>query len=114
MKTKAEQRIELAKDVLKWIGTEKLDVKAVRGYFEPFPKRSDSRFVGKQLKDVLPKMEKCEVCGIGGMFYAHIMRYNNYEIGYIGVRFCVSSFNIHDTLKMFSSRTLNIIERSFE
>ena len=111
MKTKAEQRIEIAKDVLKWIKTDKLKVLSLNTYFVP---KTNARYCGKQLKDVLPKIKKCEVCALGGLFYAHIMRYNEFEIDKWGVSNVGSRTDIVYKLGMFSLGELTHIENSFE
>ncbi len=113
MKTKAAQRVEIAKDVLKWIKAEKLTIQAHSCYFDAKPINSNYQYVGKQLKQVLPKLKKCTVCALGSLFYANIMRYNKNEIKY-GISGVGFSGEIRRTLKMFSRPMMNDIERSFE
>ena len=111
MKTKAEQRIEIAKDVLKWIKTGKIKVLARNCYFNPITNLSYS---GEQLKDALPQISNCEVCALGGLFYAHIMRYNDFEIDRWGINYIDGRREMVGELKMFSERVLQNIEASFE
>ncbi len=115
MKTKAEQRaeqrIEIAKDVLKWIRTGMIVAITSNAYFRPL---TNNKYNGKQLKDVLPKIKKCEVCAKGAMFYAHVMRHNDLVIPESGV----ANMNYYGeeclNLTMFTETMLGKIEDAFE
>ena len=80
-KTKAEQRIEIAKDVLKHIKANKIIAKT-RTYFKP---KVRGKHAGKQLKEILPKIRECKVCALGSIFYSYINRYNNFVIPELGI-----------------------------
>ncbi len=111
-KSKAQLRVEIAKDVLKHIKAEKIVTEKLV-YFEA---SSDSSHCGEQLKDVLPKLNDCRVCALGGMFYAHVNRNNKYQINtdYRNDIVKVHSDDMRNELSMFSNTQLWKIEISFE
>jgi len=108
-KTKPELRVEIAKDVLKHIKANSFIPEAMT-YFEV---KSKHKYVGRQLKDILPKIKECRVCAIGGMFYSYVMRHNNYEIDVDGVR-CVDPDENRKLMSMFTTKQLELIEGAFE
>lgn len=118
MKTKmtnTEKRVLIAKDVIKLIKAKKIVVESGK-YFKL---NSRYEYVGKQLNKVLPKIKKCEVCALGGLFYSYVMKYNNYEIDENGINYigkiCNSGYEMRDLLKsIFSEKQLYLIECAFE
>ena len=107
-----EKRIEIAKDVIKWIKAKKITVKTEHYFIA----RTKSSYIGKQLKEVLPKIKTCQVCALGGLFYSYVMKYNNYEIAGSGI----GSVNVRDIgmrillEDIFTIKQLYLIECAFE
>jgi len=115
MKTKAEQRIEIAKDVLKHLKANKITAECAV-YFKPDNK---GMFEGQQLKDILPKIKNCKVCALGGIFYSYVARHNNYQLnGGLGYRGLQNLDNEHrqmrSAMEMFQEKQLHLIEYAFE
>ncbi len=113
-KTKAQLRIEIARDVLKHIKAKNITVKS-GNYFIPVVK-NNARYEDKQLQEVLPKLKECRVCALGGMFYAFVDKYNNFEISSLGVEYSSQyrDSKIRELLDMFSKDQLYLIECAFE
>jgi len=109
-KSKAELRIEIAKDVLKHIKAGSF--RTERGTYFAVRLKKPSR--GEQLKRVLPQAEKCTVCALGGLFYGHIIRHNGLEIDSPETHLHFNDLKIHKELTMFSKMQLDAIESAFE
>ena len=111
MKTKAEQRIEIAKDVLKHIKANKIIAKT-RTYFKP---KVRGKHAGKQLKEILPKIRECKVCALGSIFYSYINRYNNFVIPELGISEVEDmDIEMRELMSMFPESQLHLIETAFE
>ena len=110
--TKPEKRVLIAKDVIKLIKAKKIVI-TTGEYFLP---HSRYEYVGKQLNKVLPKIKKCEVCALGGLFYSFVSKYNNYEINDYGINKIENYVDgMRDTLEdIFSKKQLYLIECAFE
>ena len=110
--TKPEKRVLIAKDVIKLIKAKKIVIQGGR-YFQV---GSRGRYIGKQLKDVLPKIPKCQVCALGGLFYSYVLKYNNYEIDDDGlININEKDDEMRGLLKdIFSIAQLHLIECAFE
>ena len=110
--TKPEKRVLIAKDVIKLIKAKKIVIQGGR-YFQV---GSRGRYIGKQLKDILPKIPKCQVCALGGLFYSYVSKYNNYEIDDEGL---ININEKDDEMRgllndIFSKNQLYLIECAFE
>jgi hypothetical protein len=70
--TKAEARVAVAKDVLKWIDAGKLDVRHETYFYANREMRGDDGL----LRDELAELGPCEVCAICAMFYAQVALFN--------------------------------------
>ncbi len=110
-KTKAAQRVEIAKDVIKHIKAKKITTKS----WTYFDASNLSKYSGKQLKEVLPKLKKCEVCALGGMFYSYVNRYNDFTVpkstnGDVEIR----DYDMRNVMKIFTTPQLYLIETAFE
>ena len=109
---KSEKRIAIAKDVIKLIKAKKITVQTEHYFIA----RTKSSYIGKQLKEVLPKIKTCQVCALGGLFYSYVMKYNNYEIAGSGI----GSVNVRDgnmrrlLEDIFTLKQLTLIECAFE
>jgi len=111
--TKAEKRVAIAKDVLKWI-----KVGMIRpehdGYFEMDDKlktKIDSIEGKKELQELLPGTT-CNVCAKGALFIADIMKRDNFttkNLSFIGNCTIVKRLD-----GIFSENQLNLIETAFE
>ena len=110
--TNPEKRVLIAKDVIKLIKADKIIIKRGRYFYTGLT----PTYKGKQLKDILPKIKKCEVCALGGLFYSYVSKYNNYEINYDGLRYIDEMDDeMRDLLKdIFSVKQLRLIECAFE
>ena len=109
-KSKAELRIEIAKDVLKHTKTDKIIART--GVY--FNAQAETAHYDEQLQDVLPELKECEVCALGGLFYSYVKRHNNYTIDDPGTTIIVDSFSMVNLMTMFSSIQLFKIECAFE
>lgn len=122
-KPKAEQRVSVAKDVLKQVN-DKFYRPTSGTYLEVRNLRKDLPVVPK-----LDKMfsalgtvgAKCEVCGIGGCFVSLIRLGNNAETSLLTKTEEVRNFDTVDSYdmrrmlgKVFSSSQLSLIECAFE
>ena len=108
-KTKAEQRIEIAKDVLRHIKAKTLVAKT-KAYLDP---QGKGQFCGKSLKEVLPRLKTCRVCIIGGIFYSYVNRHNNFEIDEAGIS-GIRDWGMMDAISMFSNKQMRLMECAFE
>ena len=112
-KTKAQLRIEIAKDVLKHIKANRITVET-GDYFEP-KVRGNAIYKGKQLKEVLPKLKECRVCALGGLFYSYVSKYNNFQIDVNGIGWTdFYGGEMRELMGMFSKHQLYLIECAFE
>lgn len=112
-KTNAELRVEIAKDVLKHIETEKIVAKIKWVYFDPC---SRNKYKGKQLQEILSKLKKCKVCALGGMFYSYVDRHNKFKLTGEGGLQSVNENPraMRDSMSMFTEKQLFLIECAFE
>ena len=109
-KTKAQLRIEIAKDVLKHIKANKIIAKT--GVY--FHAKAEKAHYDEQLQDVLPELKQCMVCALGGLFYGYVKRHNNYTIDDSGTTIIVDSWSMSNLMTMFSQTQLLKIECAFE
>ncbi len=105
--SKAEKRVMIAKDILKLLKAEVVSGKA--GEYVEF--NSMPFFYDDQAQGHLHNIPKCEVCGIGGIAYAYILRKNNCTIGEMDT---LGSGDILKMVKIFPKRQMNLIESAFE
>ena len=108
IKTKAEQRVEIAKDVIKYIKAE--DIIAGSFYFKISSRKT---YNGEQLQSVLPEIKRCEICALGGMFYSYVKRHNNYEVDNGGIHNLTAN-SMRNAINMFSNKQLQLIESAYE
>jgi len=108
-KTTQEQRIEVASDVLMHIDSGKLEGKNMT-YLSVDTLQSH---IGKSLQKVLGRFKKCKACALGGMFYALIMRHNDYKIT-IDVNTVPPSTMREILGKVFTKKQLLLVESAFE
>lgn len=76
--TKAEQRVQIAKDVLKWLRAGKLEPKHMTYINVP---TSDALAVGEQVQSFLERNDSCRVCALGATFCAVVLRDNDITMG---------------------------------
>lgn len=108
-KTKAELRIEIAKDVLLQIEAKKIIAMSMK-YFAP---KTNNKYAGKQLQEVLPKIKKCEACAVGSIFYSYVTKHNNFEIDAFGIK-SVQPDDNRELMSMFTLKQIRLIETAFE
>jgi hypothetical protein len=117
--TKAEQRVQIAKDALKWIKKPNVKVKDKSSYFK-INKGQEHLEIGTDLNQHLKKIH-CTVCAKGALFLSHVDRFDNCKIQPF-----VKGSSIPDTdfddersikhrlSKHFSASQLDMIECAFE
>jgi hypothetical protein len=117
--TKAEQRVQISKDALKWIKKENVKVKESSGYFY-ISKGEEQLKIGTDLNKYLKKI-KCDVCAKGALFLSHVDRFDNCKIqpSYPGSEDANTDFDDEDDIKQrlskqFSELQLDMIECAFE
>lgn len=112
MSTKAQQRVAIAKDALKWIEAGALEPESgtyCQAQKNPTTGSNNGSGGGggTQLRDVV--LGKCHVCAIGALFLAKAVHYDK-----VTVRDFWSG-NYWDTLKQhFSQAQLDLVEAFFE
>lgn len=102
----AQQRVQIAKDVLKYLGKGVLDASEgdyfmIKGYEE-----------GKDLRDLIeeaPESQKCTVCALGAAFYCAVLRVDNYKLSKID-----NSSYVPNEVLMFGSNVKNFLRAYFE
>lgn len=117
-----EKRIEIAKDVLKWLALGKIDAKR-KTYLQLYVTSPYDEIEGfdqnanKELRDVMSNPDiKCSVCGIGALFMADIMKRDNFKArklnstGGLGAREIV----VDKLDDYFTQDQLVLIETAFE
>lgn len=125
--TKAEKRVEIAKDVLKQIKANKYRptsgvwvIDTDGNEVDDFVYRirdEDSEAVIDLKKDVVCKLNgRCSVCALGSLFISAIDKFNHTKLG----PSCSMDFTEHEDsrhnplLKWFSAKQLLLIESTFE
>jgi len=112
-KSKAELRVEIAKDVLKLLEAKKITAKSMV-YIE-VSDRDDYHKEGLSLKGILPKVKKCKVCALGSMFYGYVNRHNSYNLSATGSINAIQASEMRILLSdIFSRKQLQLIEGAFE
>jgi len=113
-KTIQQQRIEIAKDVIKHVKAKRITAEC-REYFRPVAKNKNALYKGQQLQDVLPKLKECHVCVLGGIFYSWVLRHNEFLISKGGINEVRGdSFKMREIITVFTDAQLELIECAFE
>ncbi len=106
--TKAEKRVMIAKDILKYCNSKV--IVASHGKYVNFNDRALD--LGASAQGELHKIPKCSVCALGSMAYAHVVRKNKCDVGEF------NSLNQYRSKRMisdlFSDKQLALIECAFE
>jgi len=117
----AMKRVMIAKDVIEHVNVK--NIKASRGaYFEggEYPEIGETKKSKVSLQEVLPKMESCSVCALGGMFYSSIAINNKFKADVMDKRDGeidteVDGDDVRIKLgKFFSKHQMALIESAFE
>jgi hypothetical protein len=117
----AMKRVMIAKDVIEHVKVK--NIKANRGaYFEggEYPEIGETTKAKVSLQEVMPKMELCSVCALGGMFYSSIAINNKFKADVIDKREgeIDTEFDGDDVRKklgkFFSKYQMALIESAFE
>lgn len=112
---KYKQRMEVAKDVLKWMAAEKLTM-STGTYFDITDNIASSNRAtlrSGSLKDTLLSMKSCTVCAKGAIFACTVARKNEVKNGDL-IEF-IESDKLSETLQgLFSGHQLRMIETEFE
>lgn len=117
--TKAQQRVAIAKDVLRTLDSGK--IRPTRGvYLKLEGKTVRRKDVGSQWCDKLKDVEVCEVCAKGAIFVAAALRFNRFKISDDRVKTSGEANRFYDVdicdlnERYFSKRQLEAIEEAFE
>jgi hypothetical protein len=115
-RTKSQEQVRIAKDVIAQITARKLKI-STGSYFSAGSawyndmNRRVSLGEDPQLKDVLPK--KCEVCAIGAVFVAAVDRHNKLKLN--AVTTDIKDIEMLSFLKKwFTERQMRLMEAAFE
>lgn len=122
---KEKQIVAIAKDVLKWLGTNK--IKATTGTYLSTRFKSKINAKGLQLDKALEKVSSCNVCGIGACFFSMVALGNNIssekafvtkwneEVDVLYQGQSIDDFEMRPLLrKAFRPSQLTLIECAFE
>lgn len=112
--TAAEKRVLIAKDTIKWLKTHALRVRPGTYFLAPIGSLSSKSDTDK-LDVALGTIEgSCTVCGLGGMFYSMVRRFDKVTVG-LSAGDQVHGHTIYEQLgKYFSTTQLSLIESAFE
>jgi hypothetical protein len=109
--TVAQKRVLIAKDVLKLISEDKVDIK--KGNFIVVPLISEEVGECQANKAVEEGKVKCTVCAKGSLFLGHVYRTNNIIVDDLDTG--NGSNEIANRLKnVFTEKQLDLIETAFE
>jgi len=111
--TKCEQRVEIAKDVIKQLKLKTL-VPLSGTYVTPtvITQTDEDELQGQELdKLISEKKVTCQVCAKGALFISHVMKTDNCTLQESK---CVGNGRISFRLNMFSQAQLDKIEQAFE
>ena len=109
--TKAEMRVEIARDVLKLLKAKK--IQPAHTYFEASKIDvycPDAVSPTADLKKLLPKLGTCDVCAIGGLLYAYIKRHDRTKAKDLTCRGDI----VRVLGRVFPQKQLNEIEAAYE
>jgi hypothetical protein len=116
--TKGEQRVQIARDALKWI--RKPNVKVHSGNYFKVTKGEDTIKVGDDLNQHLSSIN-CTVCAKGGLFIAHVDRFDRCKVPGYYYRSGPDLYSLGDEWSItkrlsshFSLLQLDMIETAFE
>jgi hypothetical protein len=115
--TKAEMRVAILKDVIKQVNTGKYVA-----YTGIYMSISDSKltkdfydYAGKQFKALIPKINRCRVCQMGGLFMSCVKIYNDLKVDQADNRDGINKHRMKTKLlKYFSKKQLSLMESAFE
>lgn len=122
--TASEKRVLIAKDTVKWLNADK--IKATKGTYCKLTFSKEKLIQNKEKLDVILKgqvIKPCKVCGLGGMFYSMVRRFDNITVDvdhtFYGKYFIRHLEYGNDTIysqlgKYFSKDQLELIESAFE
>jgi|SRR6185369_5172464 len=118
--SKAEKRVAIAKDVLKWIKTGV--AKAETGTYFRIPQLDGDEginselFGNLELRDIIEKNQlKCTVCAKGAIFLSSLMKRNNFTLNMLSSYGEVRGQECCDRVSDIFTRTqLDLIEDAFE
>lgn len=133
----SEKRVRIAQDVIKYLDSKKL-LARTGSWIQMSNKDGDSKYGlvdeevsdRKQLKNLLPEIEACTACALGGLFYSTVMCANELTVGEVrrkiarhegkdsdGVkRINIGYYSIMTSYlkKFFSVEQLELVEAAFE
>lgn len=123
--TKAQKRVEIAKDVLKQIKANKYKPTFGVWFRDSKGKYLEDFFLWETKtpldakKDVVDKLTgTCDVCALGSLFISAVDKYNHTvldpKFGYTDVDFFTDTGKINPLLKWFTKQQLLLIESTFE
>lgn len=120
--TKAEKRIAIAKDVLKWISKDKIN--PVKGTYVKLPGEFTSTISEESPLDKVFETEQCKACALGACFIAMVDLGNNIKLGDIFKRDeyddsfeqeRINDWDMKNHLnKIFNKTQMDLIESAFE
>lgn len=117
--TKADARVAICKDVLAAIKAKKIVAQAGTYCLMEFGDAvtPDTR---TSLRDLIPKMKRCDVCAIGAIFTAFVSRENKFDVtaepsDFGGAYVSIGDERMIDKLRgYFGAKELRTIEAAFE
>lgn len=104
--SKAEKRVQIAKDVIVQIKLKFL-MPQTGNYFQS---SLITRHIGEELQSVLSKLPSCNVCAIGSLFVCDVMRTDNFKVN----DYMNDDAKMKSKLKYFSLFQLELMETAFE
>ena len=107
--TKAEKRVMIAKDILKYVDSQIIQAKA--GKYVTLSEAANLNYTASAQEE-LHKIPKCNVCALGSMAYAHVVRKNECSLGSLNL---ISQYRVKESVRhIFSNKQLSLIECAFE
>lgn len=114
--TNQAKRIAVAEEVLSLLKDLKFKIKEGDYCIIEFKKEIPQG--NNNLQKLLPDIESCKICALGGMFLAHVKLWNKFsfntdEFG-LAPYFSRDDFDYKTLLKVFSEKQLSLIDSAFE
>lgn len=115
--TKAEKRMAIAEDALKWLSLGKIGAISGNYFDSPEVNTELEKLTGRKTLDLQEILEKegttCEVCAKGALFAADVLRRDNFRMGINNIY--IGSLTIEQKLAdIFDPLQLHLIEAAYE
>lgn len=112
---KANRRVAIAEDVLKWLRTKKLTIKT-QTYCRFNDEYDLYKFDGDDMQAVMGKIitpfKPCSVCAKGALFIAAVDKFNSVKVRAFGMN--DEDVVMEPLLAYFTEEQLNLVEAAFE